>query len=177
MAAKPKTKIKAEARNAAQSREEVETLIAAMGDRQRELARLQADYGDKAAVLKADYEAKAQEIGAVIQEQVTRIQGWCEANRNDLTQDGKVKFADFATGKVQWRSLPPKVTIRGVEKMLEEARRLGLTQFIRTKLEPNKDVMLAEPALAQTLPGVSIGSAGEEFGVEPFQPEIVGVAA
>lgn len=176
MAAKPKTKIKAGARNAAQSREEVENLIASMGEAQRELARLQANYGDQAAVLKAEYEAKAQEIGAAIQDQVTRIQGWCEANRLDLTQDGKVKFADFATGKVQWRSLPPKVTIRGVEKMLEEARRLGLTQFIRTKLEPNKDVMLAEPALAQTLPGVTIASAGEEFAVEPFQAEIVAAA-
>ena len=170
-------KAKTQARNAAQSREEVEQLIRSMGDHQRELARIQADYGDKAAELKADAEAKAAPIKAAIEELTCRVQGWCEANRAALTQGGKVKFAEFTTGEVKWRSLPPKVTIRGVEKMLEEARRLGLTQFIRTKLEPNKEVMLAEAALARTLPGVAIGSEGEEFAIEPFQPEVVGAAA
>ena len=37
--------------------------------------------------------------------------------------------------------------------------------------------MLAEAALAATLPGVHIGSEGEEFAIEPFQPEVVGAAA
>ena len=36
--------------------------------------------------------------------------------------------------------------------------------------------MLAEAALAKTLPGVTIGSEGEEFAIEPFQPEIVAAA-
>lgn len=168
---------KTRATPAAQSREEAETLIARMGDIQRDLARLQADYGDQAAQLKAEAEGFAQPLLEEIDDIRSRVQGWCEANRNAITQGGKVKFALLATGEVKWRALPPKVTIRGVDKMLEEARRLGLTQFIRTKLEPNKEVMLAETALARTLPGVTIGSAGEEFAVEPFQPEIVGAAA
>lgn len=172
-----KAKTKALATPAAQSKEETEQLIARMGDLQRELQRRQADYGDAAAKLKADVEEAVQPINEEIEDIRARVQGWCEANRNAITRDGKVKFAKFATGEVNWRTLPPKVGIRGVEKMLEEARRLGLHQFIRTKLEPNKDVMLAEPALARTLPGVTIGSEGEEFAIEPFQPEIAAVAA
>lgn len=172
-----KAKTKALATPAAQSKEETEQLIARMGDQQRQRQRIQADYGDKAARLKEGVEQEVQPIDVEIEDIMVRVQGWCEANRNSITQGGKVKFANFATGEVKWRSLPPKVGIRGVEKMLEEARRLGLTQFIRTKLEPNKEVMLAEAALARTLPGVTIGSEGEEFGIEPFQPEIVGAAA
>jgi phage host-nuclease inhibitor protein Gam len=172
-----KAAMKARANPAAQSREEAETLIARMGDLQRERARRQADYGDKAASLKAEAESVVQPLDVEIEDIRTRVQGWCEANRNTITQGGKVKFAAFATGEVKWRALPPKVTIRGAEKVIEAARRLGLVRFIRTKEEPNKEAMLAEPELAATLDGVSIGSAGEEFAVEPFQPEIVGVAA
>lgn len=173
MAAKAKTR----ATPAAQSKEEAEAHIARLGDIQRRLARIQADYGDKAAALKAEAEAEAAPLKAEAEDIQTRVQGWCEANRDALTRGGKVKFADLTTGKVTWRNLPPKVSIRGVERVLEECRRLGLTQFIRTKLEPNKDVMLAEAALAATLPGVHIGSEGEEFAIEPFQPEVVGAAA
>lgn len=169
-------KTKARSTPAAQSQQEAEADIARLGDIQRELVRIQADYGDAAASLKAVAEESAAPLKAEAEALQVRVQGWCEANRNTLTKGGKVKFADLATGKVQWRNLPPKVTIRGVEKFLEECRRLGLSQFVRTKQEPNKDVMLAEAALAKTLPGVTIGSGGEEFAIEPFQPEIAAAA-
>ena len=169
-------KTKARATPAAQSQQEAEADIARLGDIQRELARIQADYGDEAASLKAAAEESAAPLKIEAEALQVRVQGWCEANRNTLTKGGKVKFADLTTGKVQWRNLPPKVTIRGVEKFLEECRRLGLSQFVRTKQEPNKEVMLAEAALAKTLPGVTIGSEGEEFAIEPFQPEIVAAA-
>jgi phage host-nuclease inhibitor protein Gam len=171
------TRTKTIASPAAQSREEAEAAIARMGDIQRDLARQQADYGDQAAALKAGFEASSSPLKEEFEALRGRVQGWCEANRNALTQGGKVKFAQLATGEVKWRSLPPKVTIRAAEKFLEECRRLGLTQFMRTKVEPNKEVMLAEAALAKTLPGVTIGSEGEEFAVEPYQPELAGAAA
>lgn len=172
-----RTKTKAVAAPAAQSREEAEQLIARMGDLQRERSRLQADYGDQAAKLKERAEQEVHPIDTEIEDIRGRVQGWCEANRNAITQGGKVKFAAFATGEVKWRALPPRVTIRGADKVLEAARRLGLVRFIRTKEEPNKEAMLAEAELAATLPGVTIGSAGEEFAVEPFQPDLVGAAA
>lgn len=172
-----KTKTKARATPAAQSQDEAEAHIAKLGEIQRELARIQADYGDAAAALKADAERMAAPLKEDAEDLQVRIQGWCEANRSSLTKGGKVKFADLATGKIAWRALPPKVTIRKAEVVLEACRRLGLTQFVRTKREVNKEVMLAEPELARTLPGVTIGSEGEEFAIEPFQPEIVGAAA
>ena len=51
--AKAKPKTKARATPAAQSQQEAEADIARLGDIQRELARIQADYGDEAASLKA----------------------------------------------------------------------------------------------------------------------------
>lgn len=172
-----KSKTKTIAAPAAQSKDEAEQLIARMGDLQRERIRIQADYGDEAAKLKATAEQAVQPLDAEIEDIQGRVQGWCEANRNAITQGGKVKFALFATGEVRWRALPPKVTIRGADKVIETARRLGLMRFIRTKEEPNKEAMLAEPVLAATLGGVTIGSAGEEFAIEPFQPDLAGAAA
>ncbi|MFC5372865.1 host-nuclease inhibitor Gam family protein [Brevundimonas faecalis] len=170
-------KTKSRALPAAQTREEAEAGIGRLGDIQREIARINADLGDKSAALKAEAESLAAPLIAEAEDIRVRVQGWCEANRAALTRDGKVKFADLATGKVTWRALPPKVSIRKVETVLEVCRRLGLTQFVRTKREVNKEVMLAEPELARTIPGVTIGSEGEEFAIEPFQPEVVGAAA
>lgn len=46
---------------------------------------------------------------------------------------------------------------------------LGLQRFIRTKEEPNKEAMQAEPEVARQVAGISIGSVGEDFVVEPFE--------
>jgi len=174
MAARAKTK--SIAKPAAQSREEAEELIARMGDLQRQIARRQADYGDQAARMKAEHEKALQPLGQELEEARERVQGWCEANRNELTRNGKVKFAALATGEVKWRALPPKVSLRNVEGVIEALQRLGLTRFLRTKVEVNKEAMLAEPKVAATVAGVTIASAGEEFVVEPFEPELVSAA-
>lgn len=171
-----KPKAKTRAMPAAQSRDEAEQLIARMGVLQRDLTRHQADFGDKAARLKEEAERTVAPIAAELAEAQARVQGWCEANRAELTQNGKVKFAALATGEIKWRLCPPKVSIRGVEVVLESLRRLGLTRFIRTKDEINKEAMLAEPKIAATVAGVTIASAGEEFVIEPFEPELVGGA-
>ncbi|HCE8369060.1 TPA: host-nuclease inhibitor Gam family protein, partial [Pseudomonas aeruginosa] len=41
------------------------------------------------------------------------VQSWCEANRAELTDNNKVKYANLTTGEVQWRIRPPSVTVRG----------------------------------------------------------------
>ncbi|MGI0446373.1 host-nuclease inhibitor Gam family protein [Pseudomonas aeruginosa] len=35
-----------------------------------------------------------------------RVQSWCEANRTELTDANKVKYANLTTGEVQWRIRP-----------------------------------------------------------------------
>ena len=104
-------KTKAPAVAAAQTREEVEGLIETMGNLQRHRKRLQLDYADQAAALKAAAEAAVAPIDDEVASLIARIQGWCAAHRAEITHEGKVKFADFTTGKVTWRTRPPKVTM------------------------------------------------------------------
>lgn len=169
-------KTKAPSAPAAQSRDQVDALIGRVGEIQRELQRQDADLGDELARVKQQAEAKAlplKEELAVIQGQ---IQGWCEANRAALTREGKVKTADFTTGKVFWRVRPPKVSLRNVAAVLAYLQERGMQQFIRVTQEIDKEAMLRAPDQARLVPGVTVGSAGEDFIIEPFEAELAGAA-
>jgi len=130
---------------------------------------------DEIATIKQRYEEQAKPLGDDIRQLSQGVQVWCEANREAITQGGKVKFATLTTGKVNWRTRPPKVTLRGKESILENLKRLGLARFVRTSEEINKEAMLNEPALAKTVPGVNI-TQGEDFVITPFETELEEVA-
>lgn len=161
-------KAKTRAAPAAQSREETEAAIARIGVAQRALQRLDADLGDRVAKVKEAVEAKASPIREDIERDQALVQGWCEANRGALTRGGEVKFALFTTGEVKWRQRPPRVSLRNVESVIEHLKERWQGRFLRTKVEVDKEALLAEPDAAVLIPGVSIGSAGEDFVVEPF---------
>ncbi|WP_341276109.1 host-nuclease inhibitor Gam family protein [Actinobacillus equuli] len=88
-----------------------------------------------------------------------------------LTKNGKQKTGYFNTGEVQWRQNPPSVRVTKAEQVIENLKLLGLTQFIRTKEEINKDAILLEPETAQTVAGITIRTGTEEFVVKPFEQE------
>ena len=171
-----KTKTKALSAPAAQSREEAQEMVARIGEISRELVRQEADLGDRLAAIKAEAETKAQPLKAELTRLHDAIQTWAEANREELTRQGRTKTVELTTGKVSWRNRPPKVSLRNVEGLIAYlVDELG-GQFIRTKREIDKEAMLADQALAKQLPGVSIKSAGEEFIVEPFDAQLAEVA-
>ena len=87
-----------------------------------------------------------------------------------------MKTAAFTSGEVQWRLRPPSVSIKGKEAVLDLLRRLGLSRFIRTSEEINKEAILAEPAGVASVPGIAISQA-EDFVIVPFQVELNGEAA
>lgn len=163
-----KTRLKAAPRPAAQSREETEAAIARIGTAQRDLKRLDADLGDRVAKAKEAIEARAQPLRDAIEADQALVQGWCEANRLSITRDGEVKFALLTTGEVKWRLRQPRVSIRDVDGVIEYLRDRMQGRFLREKVEVDKEAMLAEPGTALTVPGVSIGSQGEDFIIEPF---------
>ena len=178
MSKQPKTKTRAANLAVPSTRDEAADFIRQIGEDNRRVARLQADMNDELAVIKARFEAEAAPLNDLVRNRVEGLKIWCEVNRDRLTQGGKVKFADLGTGKVIWRTAPPKVTIKGVEAVIAAIQKLGLAKlFLRTKIEVNKEAMLAEPARARVIPGVSIGSEGEDFSVEPFEAQIEGAAA
>ena len=71
-----------------------------------------------------------------------------------------------------WRQRPPSVSIRGTEAVLETLERMGLTRFIRTRSEPNKEAMLAEPDAVRGIAGITIVSGVEDFVITPFEAEV-----
>ena len=82
-----------------------------------------------------------------------------ETNSPELTEDGARRSVDLLTGVIGERLSPWKVELKGVEEVLEELHRMGLTKFIRPKEEVNKDAMLSSETdrnLAATVKGVSV---------------------
>ena len=86
-----------------QTRDEVAHAIGRIGDLQRQLVRREAALNDRIAELKAFAEADARPAREEADQLRAGVQVWCEANRDALTNNGKVKTADLGTGKVLWR--------------------------------------------------------------------------
>ena len=174
---KKATRVKAEAARfqIPQSRDETIEMIAAIGRKQRERERIQTEMNDRIAVIKQEFEERAKPMADDIRSLSAGVQIWCEANREALTNGGKVKSANLSSGEVKWRMRPPKVSLRGTDNILESLKKLGLIRFIRQKEEINKDALLAEPEVAASIQGVSIVQA-EDFVIVPFETELEEVA-
>lgn len=156
-----------------QSRDDAAAAIRTIGERNRDIARIEADMNDMLAKIKQEAETRAAPLRDDVVAITEGLKVWAEAHRDELT-GGKVKFADLGTGKINWRLRPPKVTVRGVENIIETLKRLGLHKFLRVKEEINKEAMQAAPDEARGVAGVTIGSAGEDFIVEPFEAALSG---
>ncbi|ADE84761.1 host-nuclease inhibitor Gam family protein [Rhodobacter capsulatus] len=168
-----KTKTKASALPIPQDDSEARSAIREIGDLNRKIARAEADLNDEIAALQEKYGTLVEPLRAEIEAKTEGLKMFCEVNRDRLTRGNKVKFARFTTGEISWKLRPAKVTIRKVDEVLATIKKLGLAaQFIRTKEELNKEAMLANRQLAKTIAGVTIGSDGEDFIVEPFETEL-----
>lgn len=165
-----KTRIKTPAVAVAvpQNREQAALAIALIGTLNRELARCTADMNDELALVKERYEQTAEPKRLRIEALTEGIKTWAEANRDSLTQGGKTKTAALTTGEVLWRLRPASVRVTGAEAVLDLLRRMGLSRFVRTKEEVNKEAILNEPAAVAAVPGISI-QQGEDFVVVPFE--------
>ena len=171
---KTRLKTPAVAVNVPQSREMAAEAIAQIGRINRDLARIGADMNDELAAVKARHEAMAEPLRLQSDALTQGVQTWAEANRDSLTQQGKVKTAALTTGEILWRLRPRSVRITGAEAVLDALRRMGLRRFIREKEEVNKDAILNEPDAVADVPGIAI-SQGEDFVVVPFEAELAEV--
>lgn len=152
-----------------QDRDEAAATITAIGVLNRDLARLEADMNDQLAEIKEAFEQRAAPMRAAVEEKTNALSIWAEANRSRLTDGDKSKTIDLGTGVLRWRLRPPSVRLVKVDQVVQRLKDLGLQRFLREKVEIDKDAMLREPEAARTVAGVSIGTAGEDFIVEPFE--------
>jgi phage host-nuclease inhibitor protein Gam len=164
------TRIKAVAAPAAQSREDAESLLAEIGHAQRRVTEIEAVMNDRLSAIKAEFEQQAAPFNDAIKAKFASLQVWAEANRDELLT-GRSKTARLTTGELSWRTTPPSVRIAGAEVVMENLKRLGLGDLIRTKEEINKEAILAEPERVEGVKGITI-SQREEFVAKPFESQI-----
>ena len=152
---------------------EAREAIREIGDLNRAALRIEAEMNDKIAALQQEYGEKVAPLREQALAKQEGLKMFCEANRARLTRGGKVKFHRFATGEISWRLRPARVTIRGKDAVIEAIKeaRLG-KKFLRIREDVNKEAMLEDRATAAAIKGVTIGSDGEDFIVEPFETEL-----
>lgn len=167
-----KLKTKALVTQAPQTREQVVEHIRKIGDLTRDRSRLAATMNDGIAALQEQYAQEADPINERIEALQAGVHVWCEANRAAITDNGKVKYADFVTGTVKWRAGRESVGLRKVEAIIEALKRHGLHRFVRVKEEVNKDAILADKQAVAGIVGITINSGDEEFVIEPHEQEL-----
>ncbi|MBS9777605.1 MAG: host-nuclease inhibitor Gam family protein [Gammaproteobacteria bacterium] len=149
--------------------EQAQALIAKIGISQRAHKRLSTLMNDEIAKIVDSYKDELHDLDTGISDMQEAVHAWAEANRAELTKNGKTKTCDLQTGKISWRTRPPKVGLSKISTVIEGLKKLGLTQFIRTKEEVNKDAILADPETASAVSGIKITSGVEDFVIEPFE--------
>ncbi|MCP1659312.1 host-nuclease inhibitor Gam family protein [Neisseria perflava] len=168
-------RIKKAAIEAAQDKGEVTLFIRRIGDAQREVKRLETEAGDKKALIEEEYAALAAPHIAEILSLTERVAAYCEAHKDELTEGGKSKTADFTTGLVKWRIRPPSVKVTGVAAVLAWLKeKTAYAEFVRTKHEIDKDAILnqKERFAEGQVPGIKIVSGVEDFVIEPTEQEL-----
>ncbi len=175
MTSKP-TRLKAPTLAVPQSKNDCAADIKTIGDLQRQHAREQAAMNDAIAAITLRHQPKLDAIAQAITQKQTGVQAWCEAHRTELCgeNDRLGKTANMVTGDVSWRKRPTSVEIRGAKAVLQALVKRGLSRFIRTKQQPNKDAMLSEPDAVRGVPGIKFVTGVEDFVITPFeaQPEV-----
>jgi phage host-nuclease inhibitor protein Gam len=157
-----------------QSKNDCAAYIKNLGDLQRTYERQRAEMNDDIAAITKAHQPALEALSVRLLALQTGIQTWCEANRAVLCVGG-IKTANLVTGEVSWRIRPPSVGIRGADTVMETLERMGLSRFVRTKTEPNKEAMLNEPDAVRGIAGITIVSGVEDFSIAPFgvQVEVV----
>ena len=158
-----------------QSDAAADALLKEYGDEFNLLVAHEAVMNAQLADAKASFERVAQPHQERLKTIFEQLQAWGAAHRDRLTDDGKSKTVLLPAGSIGWRNRPPSVRWKKgfkAEDIVEAIKKYGLRRFIRTKEEPNKERMLEEPDVAAKIPGVVIGSAGEEFYISPFGAEL-----
>jgi phage host-nuclease inhibitor protein Gam len=176
MATKKMARVKLPALPVPQSREEADRLIEKVGQLQHRRYAVQGFLDQRVATLKAEAEEKAKPWNEEIASCMAAIQAYCEAHRPQLTDEGRTKTVRFGSGEVSWRQRPPSVSFgkTKAEKVLETIKGLGrrFSAFVRVREEIDKEAMLADPKLAMEIPGVRVGSKGEDFIVKPISMQL-----
>jgi phage host-nuclease inhibitor protein Gam len=163
----PKNKRAAETATPPRDRDEAEAYLERIGSIQREIQLNKTALAEAVARVTAEIEASSAKLTEENDRLFRGLQLWAEANRHALTDGGKTKTVRMGNGTIAWRLAPPSVQIKGQEAVLAYLMEKKGEEFLRTKVEINREAMLANAEQASKIPGVTIKSAGESFVIEP----------
>ncbi|MFN7308729.1 MAG: host-nuclease inhibitor Gam family protein [Acetobacteraceae bacterium] len=163
----PKNKRAAETATPPRDRDEAEAYLERIGSIQREIQLNKTALAEAVARVTAEIEASSAKLTEENDRLFRGLQLWAEANRHALTDGGKTKTVRLGNGTIAWRQAPPSVQIKGQEAVLAYLMQENGEEFLRTKVEINREAMLANAEQASKIPGVTIKSAGESFVIEP----------
>jgi len=167
--AKP-NRIKTDAVPAPATQDQAEELLAQIGRMQRQVANIEGEMNNELSAIKQKFEQQAQPVNSEIEAKFHALHIWAEANRSTILK-GRSKTAKLATGELQWRVTPKKVSIRGQDTVIETLKRLGMSNLVRSKEEVNKEAILLDEKKVSGINGISI-SQREEFVAKPFESNI-----
>ena len=151
--------------------QEAAKFLAKIGEEQRKVDAIALDLNNDVDKLKTSAMTKAKLPQEKVSNLISGLFAFAEAHRKELTNDGKIKTVKVPTGSFGWRMTPKSVSLRNVKSILEELKSLKLKRFIRIKEEVDKEAMLKESDMAETIKGVSIGQH-EEFLAKPNELEL-----
>lgn len=154
------------------NREGAAELVRQVGNKQRELEAIAADAEGRIAVIQQEVAEKVRPHQEKLDLLVEGLFKFFDANRDQLTENGKRKSVDLVTGTIGEHTNPHKVDLsEKVETVVANLKALGLAQFIRTKEEVAREAMLESNEsrmLAATVKGVRVVQT-VEFRVKPAE--------
>lgn len=165
---KPATRIKSAARaRIADAREAAEAMARIAAIRADIAAQRQA-FDTMVAELRRKLDAPVATLEAEERALADDVRDWAEFNRRKLTNDGRRKSVAVGPGRVGWQKGKARVEIEdgSEERIVGALRASNLHQFLRVKESVDRNAMLKEPALAETVAGVTIVPASESFYLE-----------
>lgn len=166
------TKKKAVAKRAAvpapQNLNEAAEYVRQIGEAERAIDRANTDMNARIEEVKQPFVEEAKEHQQTLADLVEGLYAFANGRRAELTDQGERKTVTVPTGSFGWRVTPKSIGISDPGAVVKQLKALGLTRFLRVKVEPDKAAMLKEEEVAAAVEGVTV-QQHEEFVVKPAQ--------
>ena len=174
--AKSTMRIATQAHTAApQTAAEASNAMGDLGTAMAERAKTQAELDAAVAQVTAKFQPKIQALAAQVKDLVNGLQTWGEANKDELTAQGK-RSVNLGTGEVGWRMNPPKVKVTGLPKVIELLKAKGLDMLLAIKEDINKKAILEDPSQIKGVKGLEVVQE-ETFWAKPASVDMEEIAS
>ena len=158
-----------------QTAAEASNAMGDLGTAMAERAKTQAEMDAAVAQVTAKFQPKIQALAAQVKDLVNGLQTWGEANKDELTAQGK-RSVNLGTGEVGWRMNPPKVKVTGLPKVIELLKAKGLDMLLAIKEDINKKAILEDPSQIKGVKGLEVVQE-ETFWAKPASVDMEEIAS